>query len=490
MRDQQRDQTRAPIVEAIEGYQKEGRTSFSIPGHKRDAGIDQLMAEKLGNTLYRNDIPAHHGLDDRKESRKTRAKAEELAADAFGAKQSFFSIGGTSLSVHVAMLTVAGSGEKLIVARNTHKSVIAALLLGEVNPIFLQPDINEEWQIENGIDPEALKQTLAMHPDAKGVVVVSPTPYGITSDTKRLADICHSHHIPLIVDEAWGPHFTFHPDLPATAMSCEADLSMGSIHKTMTGLSQASIVNMQGELIRPDRFKLCLKLFESTSPSSLILASADAARRQMVLYGKELLDKTLALAAWAREELATIEGIKVLDTQYLGSPGAKALDPTKLVLDVSGLGVSGYEASDWIEAQYKLNFELMNERHLLALLTIADTRQTVEKLLTAVKAMANWARGRKESTDISLPKLNELYTTCVTSPARAFFGETEDIPFEQAIGRIAAEMVTPYPPGIPRLAPGELIPQTVVDYLQKGMRLGMFEESFDPSLATIRVMKI
>ncbi|GHO48887.1 aminotransferase class I/II-fold pyridoxal phosphate-dependent enzyme [Ktedonospora formicarum] len=277
-----------------------------------------------------------------------------------------------------------------------------------------------------------------MHPDAKGVILVSPTVYGITSDTKTLADICHAHHIPLIVDEAWGPHFAFHPDLPATAMSCGADLSMGSIHKTMAGLGQVSIINMQGDLIQPDRFKLCLKLFESTSPSSLILASADAARRQMALEGKALLDKALALSSWVRTELSSVEGIHILDKSYLGTPGAKALDTTKIVLDISGLGVSGYEASDWIEERYKVNFELVNERHLMALLTIADTSQTVEKLVAAVKAMATWAHDREKPTDIMLPKLDELYAKCVTSPTKAFFGETEDIPFEQAAGRIAA----------------------------------------------------
>ena len=280
------DQSKAPIIEAIKRYHKAGIIPFTTPGHKMGKGVLEEDREFLEHAFY-NDIPMQNGADDRRESEGVQQEAEKLMAKAVGADQTYFSTNGSSLSAHVAILTIANAGDKILMSRNAHKSGIAALVMAEVTPIFLEPVIDEKLDIEHGISPRHLEQMLTAHPDVKGVFIVSPTYYGVTSDVKSLAKICHDHNVPLIVDEAWGPHFPFHGELPKSALSCGADMSFGSIHKTMNGLSQTSVVNVRGKLIDKEKFTLCFDLFESTSPSSAMLATIDAARRQMALHGRE-----------------------------------------------------------------------------------------------------------------------------------------------------------------------------------------------------------
>ncbi len=308
---------------------------------------------------------------------------------------------------------------------------------------------------------------------------------------EALAKICHKRKIPLVVDEAWGPHLPFHPELPPSALSCGADMSFGSIHKTMNGLGQSSIINLQGKLIDQDRFTLCFDLFESTSPSSVMLASMDAARRQMVLHGKELWDKTLELARRARAALGKLKGLRVIGNEVTGTPGAFALDETKLTIDVKGLGVSGYHAADWMFENYKITFELITHRHLMALVSIADTDETVDRLIAAIKGLHKWARAEKPGTYADLPHHRDLGTGMVMTPTKAFFKATKKVKLEDAEGEIIAEMVSPYPPGIPRLIPGERITAPIIDYLKKGRDAGMFVlDPSDQKLKTLRVVDL
>jgi arginine decarboxylase len=291
------------------------------------------------------------------------------------------------------------------------------------------------------------------------------------------------------VDEAWGPHFPFHPELPTSAMHCGADISFGSIHKTMNGLGQASIINVRGDLIDKDRFTLCFDLFETTSASSLILASCDAARRQMVLHGEELWGRAIALGRRARARLADLPGMYVVGHEVLGKPGAFQLDETKLVVDVRGLGLSGYKAADWMLEHHKVTFELIDHRHLMALISVADTEQTVDQMTDALLALYEWATREKPNETVPLPHHRELGTELVMTPTEAFFAPTRKVKLEEAAGEIIAEMVSPYPPGIPRLIPGERVTETIIDYLRKGMDAGMFVlDPSDTELKTLRVV--
>lgn len=486
-----KDQKKAPIVEAIQIYHKSGILPFTTPGHKRGTGIFEEDKALIDEKAFFNDIPMQNGADDRRESKDVQGQAEDLAAEAVGADETYFSTNGSSLSAHVAILTVANEGEKILVSRNAHKSMVAAMVMADVNPVFLQPAFDEELDMEHGVTPEHLEDMLTRNPDAKGVFIVSPTYYGVVSDVKALADICHEHHKPLIVDEAWGPHFPFNSELPESAMHCGADISFGSIHKTMNGLGQSSILNLKGELIDKDRFTLCFDLFESTSPSSLIMASIDAARRQMVLHGEELWSKALELSRYIRTEIIKLKGLRVIGKEIIGRPGTFDLDETKLVLDVHELGITGFMAADWIQENYNITLELMTHRHVMALISVADTEATVGLLLEAVKALHEWATRKKSNSYIPTPHYSEIRTELVMPPTKAFFSKTKKVPLDKAAGEIIAEMVSPYPPGIPMLMPGERITEKIVEYLKKDKTAGMF--ALDPSdqeLKTLRVVDL
>ncbi|MFL5788655.1 MAG: aminotransferase class I/II-fold pyridoxal phosphate-dependent enzyme [Flavisolibacter sp.] len=486
-----KDQKHAPILEAIQKYHADGIIPFTTPGHKKGTSVLENDKIALGPDPYFNDITMQNGADDRKESKGVQESAEKLMASAVGADQSFFSTNGSSLSVHVAVLSVANVGEKILVVRNTHKSMIAALIMADVTPVFLQPVIDNEQDIEHGITPQYLEEMLEVHKDAKAVLIVSPTYYGIVSDVRSLSKICHKHDIPLIVDEAWGPHFPFHPQLPPSALSCGADMSFGSIHKTMNGISQTSIINVKGDRIDKDRFTLCFDLYESTSPSSLMLATIDIARRQMALHGEELWGNALMLARKARKELKKLKGLTVIDKDILKKPGTFAFDETKLTMDVSKLGVTGYMAADWILENYKITFELITNRHLMAVISTGDTKDTVNLLIESIKSMYEWTKKTRQNSFVPLPHHTELGTQLVMTPAKAFFGPTENIPIDKAEGQIVAEMVSPYPPGIPRLLPGERITKSIIEYLKKGSDAGMFAlDPVDQKLKKLRVVKL
>src|SRR5215212_5017587 len=330
-----KDHKRAPVLEAIQAYNASGILPFTCPGHKRGRGLlGEAAAPGLGAEVYLEDVSMLNGADDRRESKDVQGQAEELAAEAMGADESYFSTNGSSLSAHVSVFSVARTGEKVLVVRNMHKSMVAALIMSGVRPVFLQPSIDDELDVEHGPEPAHVAEMLDAHASAKGVFIVSPDYYGVACDVRAIAEECHRRGVPLIVDEAWGPHFPFHEELPTSAMHCGADISFGSVHKTMNGLSQASIINVRGDLVDKDRFTLCFDLFETTSASSIILASCDAARRQMVSHGRELWGRAIELGRRARSRLEGLPGLHVVGREVLGKPGAFELDETKLVVDI------------------------------------------------------------------------------------------------------------------------------------------------------------
>lgn len=279
----------------------------------------------LGWSTSKGDATTFRGIDDRRMSKRVRQNAERLAARLWGAEHCFLSINGASLSNHVAMLTMAGPGDTVLVARNSHKSLLAAAIIGHVKVAFLKPDYDADWNIEHGIPIDEVERELASHPSAKAVFIVSPTYYGISADPKGIARVCHQCGAPLVVDEAWGPHDAFHSSLPRPAIRCGADLAISSIHKTMAGLEQVSILLLNSKLVPYDRFTLAYDLFESTSPSMPILASIGATRRQFARDGRKLLGNLLDVARQTRAELAGLEGVRVMGREVVatGTPAAR-----------------------------------------------------------------------------------------------------------------------------------------------------------------------
>ncbi|MGV9293509.1 aminotransferase class I/II-fold pyridoxal phosphate-dependent enzyme [Amycolatopsis sp. NPDC003676] len=482
------DHSRAPVLEAIRRFRASGHVSFLPPGHKQGRGADPRLAEIVGRDVFASDIILMNGLDDRALNRGVLSDAEDLMADAVHADRAFFSTCGSSLSVKSAMLSVAGPGEELLISRNVHKSVVAGLILSGIRPVWVSPRWDRTLNFAHPPGPEETEAAFAAHPAAKGMLLITPTDYGSCADIRGVARVCHERGAPLIVDEAWGAHFPFHPDLPAWAMDAGADLCVTSVHKMGAGLEQGSVYHLRGDLVDPDVLAMRADLLDTTSPSSLIYAGLDGWRRQMVEHGKSLLDDVLQLAADTRERLSRIAGITVLGDAELVGPGrADDRDPLKLLIDVSELGCSGYAANHWLRDRQRVDVGLSDHRRIAAQLTVGDDEETATRLVDALQALSEHDLPR--ATPVDLPAPEDLEPDQALLPRDAFFGPAEQIPAEDAAGRIAAETISPYPPGVPAVLPGEVLTRPVLDYLRSGVAAGMFlPDPVDPSLRTVRVV--
>jgi arginine decarboxylase len=483
------DHAETPVLDALAEYHRSGHTPFTPPGHKQGRGADPRVRAVLGDDVFRNDMLATSGLDDRSSSAGVIARAQELMADAVGAEHAFFSTCGSSLSVKSAMLAVCGGHGRILVGRDAHKSVISGLVLSGLQPTWVRPRYDAEHHIAHPPSPENVDRALHDDPDVGGVLITSPTPYGTCADITAIARLCHDRGIPLLVDEAWGAHLPFHDQLPTWAMDAGADLCVVSIHKMGAGLEQGSVFHLQGDLIDPAHLSACADMLATTSPNVLIYAAMDGWRRQMVQHGHDLLSDTLALAHEVRQCIETLPGLHVLHDELIGAEASHELDPLKVIVDLSDLGISGYQAADWLRTQCAVDMGISDHRRVEAQLTIGDDPGTTALLLDALTALTKAAPELPKPSPVDLPGPDDLELETVMVPREAFFSRTEDVPAEQAAGRICAEQITPYPPGIPVLLPGERIGQKALDYLRSGVRAGMvLPDPADPELETIRVV--
>ncbi|MEV5548518.1 ornithine decarboxylase [Streptomyces sp. NPDC052309] len=484
------DHTRAPVLEALVDYRREGRLSFTPPGHKQARGADPAVREVLGDAVFLGDVLATGGLDDRLTGGRVLQRAQELMADAVHADHTFFSTCGSSLSVKAAMLAVAGPHERLLIGRDAHKSVVAGLILSGIEPVWVEPRWDAERHLAHPPSAGEFEQAFAAHPDAKGALVTSPTPYGAGADLRGIAEVCHRRSVPLIVDEAWGAHLPFHPDLPSWAMDSGADICVTSIHKMGSGLEQGSVFHLRGDLVPPQLLGMRADLLGTTSPSALIFAGLDGWRRQMALRGREIMGAALDLAAGVRAAVEEIDGMHVNDREDFCGPGmAHDFDPLPVVVDVHGLGITGFQAADWLRAHRGVVAHLTDHRRIGAQITHGDDRETAGELLAALRDLARAAPGLGPAPTVAVPSPSDLRMAQVRLPRDAFFGPAEDVPLDEAAGRVAAEMITPYPPGIPAVLPGERLTEPVLRYLSSGLAAGMYlPDPSDPELATVRVV--
>ncbi|MFV2120306.1 aminotransferase class I/II-fold pyridoxal phosphate-dependent enzyme, partial [Streptomyces sp. Act-28] len=385
------DHSRVPVLEALEEFRRRGDAVYGPPGHKQGRGVDPRVLEILGEGLFRADVLSLNGLDDRRESRGVLSRAQELMADAVGADRAFFSTCGSSLSVKTAMLAVAGPGEKLLVSRNAHKSVIAAVIVNGVEPVWVHPKFDAERHLAHPPEPDDVRRSLEAHPDAKGMLLITPTDWGSCADVRGVAEVCHTYDVPLIVDEAWGAHLPFHPALPAWGMDAGADLVVTSVHKMGGAVEQSSVFHLRGDRVSPEVLRQREDLLGTTSSSSLVYATLDGWRRQMVEQGHDLLETALRRAGRVRETVAGLPGLRLLDDAAVREGFAAELDPLKITIDVRELGVSGMRAAEWLRAERHVDIGASDTCRISAILTHADDDRTENVLCEALRALVEAA---------------------------------------------------------------------------------------------------
>jgi arginine decarboxylase len=484
------DHSRVPVLEALQEFRRRGDVVYGPPGHKQGRGVDPRVLDIVGEGVFASDVLSLNGLDDRRQSQGVLEQAQELMADAVGAEHAFFSTCGSSLSVKSAMLAVAGPGEELLVSRNAHKSVVAGLILSGVRPVWVHPHFDPERGMAHPPEPEDVRAALAAHPQATGMLLITPTDWGTCADIATTARICHDAGVPLVVDEAWGAHLPFHPDLPSWGMDAGADVVVTSVHKMGGAVEQSSVFHLQGDLVDPTVLKQREDLLGTTSSSALVYLTLDGWRRQMVERGEELLGAAIARAERVRAAVAGMTGLRLLGREVVGPGLAFDLDPLSITVDVRDLGITGFQAGDWLRAACQVDMGAADTYRVNARFTHADDDTTERRLVDALGRLVAGAGSIERPPHVQLPQHPDgLELENVMTPRDAFFGRVEQVPVAEAAGRIAAEMLSPYPPGVPVLAPGERISQEALDYLTTGVAAGMIiPDAADPSLTSVRVV--
>lgn len=481
-------QYETPLFTGLMEHAKKNPIQFHIPGHKKGTGIDPEFRQFIGDNALSIDLINIAPLDDLHQPKGMISNAQQLAAQAFGADHTFFSVQGTSGAIMAMIMTVCGPGDKIIVPRNVHKSVMSAIVFSGAVPIFIHPEIDPVLGISHGITTESVSKALQQNPDAKGVLVINPTYFGVAADLKKIVEIAHSYHVPVLVDEAHGVHIHFHEYLPISAMQAGADMAATSVHKLGGSMTQSSVLNVKEGLVSSNRVSTILSMLTTTSTSYLLLASLDVARKQLATKGKELLDRTIQLAQSARSSINGIDHLYCVGEEILGTKATFDYDPTKLIISVKDLGITGYDAEKWLREVYNIEVELSDLYNILCIITPGDTEKEINLLVNALQQLSDQFSHLSGSVNIQvlLPDIPEL----VLTPRDAFYAETEIVPFEESAGRIIAEFIMVYPPGIPIFIPGEIITEENLKYIQKNIEVGLpVQGPEDFELKTLRVIK-
>ncbi len=477
---------RAPLWQALEEYASSDVVRFHMPGHKGGRMVWPPFRRALGRKVFSLDVTGVPGLDDLHQPSGVLLESQRQLAEACGAEASFFLVNGTSLGVQALLLASASPGERVLLPRNVHKSIISGLVLGGLEPVFVNPEWDPHFGIPLGLSPRRLEEVLS-RVEVRSVLVVSPTYHGIASDLPALAARAHAYHLPFLVDEAHGAHFAFHPAFPLPAIAAGADGAAQGFHKVLGSFTQASVLHLRGPRIDRARVKAALSLLQSTSPSYLLLASLEAARVHMEERGRTLWARALRLARRLRAEIKAL-GFEVLETP----PAGMGRDETRLTVRVLDHGLSGLEAELFLRRR-GIQVEMGDLSSLVLIVGPGNTARDGERLLQALEELKVAGGEKKRSflfrmakelkTPPPLPPLDEL-------PRRAFFAPRETVTLEEARGRVAVETVACYPPGIPLLCPGERVTEEVRDYLFLAREAGFrFSGCRHPRLETLEVLK-
>jgi arginine decarboxylase len=482
-------QETTPYLDALRAYVERDPGRFHVPGHKGGPGADPGLIDALGPAALAIDVPAlTYGIDAGTAPTPFQT-AQMMAAEAWGARRTWFLINGASQGGHAACLTLAQRGDSVVVQRNVHSSTIDGLILSGLRPVFAAPELDPELSIAHCLTPESLRRALEGARGACGAIVVSPTYFGAVADVRAFARVAHDHGVPLVVDEAWGAHLRFHDALPEDALSAGADLVISSTHKLIGSLTQSAMLHLgRGGLFDEQMVDRAVTLVESTSPSALLSLSLDAARRQAAVRGRPLLDEVIRTLATVRAEIRKLPGLDVLDERLVGRPGVHDYDPLRVAIDVRGTGTSGFEMARSMRERDDINLELAAESVVVAVFGIGEPAaehgdRLVQALARAVEGLEP-GRARAKRGFAPPPPWGALEMT----PREAFLGPQEAVPIEDAVGRIASESLAAYPPGIPNVLPGERLTPETLAYIQETLlRGGSLRGASDRTLRTTRV---
>ena len=477
-------QTQAPIYEALERFHRSRVVPFDVPGHKRGQGNPELKA-LLGEACVSNDVNSMKPLDNLCHPVSVIRDAEELAAEAFGAAHAFFMVGGTTSAVQAMILSVVKRGDKIILPRNVHRSVINAMILCGAVPVYVNPDMDTRLGIPLGMKISQLEEAMNQHPDAKAVLVNNPTYYGICSDIRYIVKIAHARGMKVLADEAHGTHFYFHELLPVSAMEAGADLAAVSMHKSGGSLTQSSFL-LAGPGVNPGYVRQIINLTQTTSGSYLLLTSLHISRRNLAIRGREEFQNVMRLAQYAREEINAIGGYYAYSKELVNNDSVYDFDVTKLSVYTLDIGLAGIEVYDLLRDEYDIQIEFGDLGNILAYVSIGDRIKNIERLVSALAEIRR--RFKRDRTGLLTQEY--LPPVVAVSPQDAFYAEKESLPIMETEGRICSEFVMCYPPGIPILAPGERITRDILEYIRYAKEKGCsMTGTEDPEINFLNVLK-
>lgn len=477
-------QEHAPIYEALKKFEKQRVVPFDVPGHKRGRGNPEL-AHLLGERCVSMDVNSMKPLDNLCHPISVIRDAEILAAEAFGAAHAFLMVGGTTSAVQAMVLSSTKRGDKIILPRNMHRSVMGAMVLGGAVPVYVDPACDERLGIPLGMRVSDVERAIRQNPDAKAILVNNPTYYGICSDLRSIVKLAHEHGMLCLVDEAHGTHFYFNDHLPVSAMEAGADMAAVSMHKSGGSLTQSSFL-LAGPAVSSGHVRAIINLTQTTSGSYLLLSSLDISRRNLALRGQEIFDQVIRLAEYAREEINNIGGYYAFSRELVNGDSIFDFDITKLSINTLSMGLAGIEVYDLLRDDYDIQIEFGDLGNVLAYLSIGDRPRDIERLVSALAEI----RRRFGKAETGLMKQEYIEPDVAASPQDAFYSPKELLPIQDTVGRVCSEFVMCYPPGIPILAPGERITPQILDYIayakEKGCSMTGPE---DPDILRLNVLK-
>ena len=468
------NQNKTPLLDAINEFIDTKPAYFRIPGHRLDKGISKKWTDKAGSEIFAYDVTETPFTDDLHSPEGAILEAQKLLAQLYKADKSFFLVNGTTCGNEAMIISAALEGQEIMIARNAHKSAMMGLIISGAKPVYVMPEVLADWGIQGGITPEAVRRTFVENPNCKALFLVSPSYYGICADLEEISKVCHEFGALLLVDEAHGGHIYFHKELPVGALEAGADICVQSFHKVTGALTQSSVLHLKYRGINDDiidRISSNLHLVQSTSPSYLLMTSLDCARYELSQNGRQMMTQALEMAEYARNKVNNIKGFRCMTNEVIGKASVSGLDETRLVISAKEIGFTGFELDEHLFKNYAVNMELSDYENALAIITYANTKEDIDRLIGACQRISD------EYSNNIINKHNDknksLYCTYSSmpvqkmTPRQAYFSESKEIEWSKAIGAISAGQIVPYPPGIPAVYPGELITQEIWEYIEK-----------------------